>query len=252
MAMCADFALLAKGWAFRAKHFDNQDFEVATSSSGKWYTGGRGFSLPSSDNDSFDKPKVVESEKENDLRERTTLTLEISTRERPDVDDVSDHKRQKVEIKEDSSMLIKKSITTKHWSCNWCHLTFSSNHELKGHLLVHGEYERSFLCESCDQTFSKVQQLQHHRQIHASTKPFSCITCGKDLKSAKALDIHEVMKHTESEKIQCRQCPRRVFRNEATLKVHLEGHKESKVPPPDGKRCVILPDKTSPILEETE
>ena len=149
-------------------------------------------------------------------------------------------------------MLIKKSITTKHWSCNWCHLTFSSNHELKGHLLVHGEYERSFLCESCDQTFSKVQQLQHHRQIHASTKPFSCITCGKDLKSAKALDIHEVMKHTESEKIQCRQCPRRVFRNEATLKVHLEGHKESKVPPPDGKRCVILPDKTSPILEETE
>ena len=237
--MSADFLLLAQGWAFRAKYFDQRDFEVATTSVGKWYTGGRGFSLParlspkSDSSDFFTKPSLkVFEEKEKSgkcyLEEGTTHTPVIAIRDRPEKDDVSKLKRQKVEIKEDSSMSIKKSKIAKDWICNWCHLAFSSNHELKGHLLTHGEYERSFLCESCDQTFSKVQQLQQHRQIHASTKPFSCLTCGKDLKSAKALDIHQVMKHTESEKIQCGQCPRRVFRNEATLRVHLEGHKGSK------------------------
>ena len=238
MAMSADFCLLAKGWAFRAKYFDSQDFEVATTSIGKWYTGGRGFSLParltlSDSSDCVIKPSLkVFKEKEIDGKnyfgERATHTLDIAIRERPKEDDVPKQKRQKMEIKEDSSTSIQKPRITKPWSCNWCRLAFSSNHELKGHLLTHGEYERSFLCESCDQTFSKVQQLQQHRQIHASTKPFSCITCGKDLKSAKALDIHQVMKHTESEKIQCIECPRRVFRNDATLRVHLEGHKESK------------------------
>ena len=48
------------------------------------------------------------------------------------------------------------------------------------------------------------------------------------LKNKKALDIHKLMKHTESEKIQCRKCPGRVFKNEATLKVHLAGHKGFK------------------------
>ena len=162
------------------------------------------------------------------MGERPTHKPDIVKRERPEKDDVSELKRQKMELKEDSSRSIQNPKITKHWSCNWCRLTFSSNHELKGHLLTHGEYDRSFLCESCDQTFAKVQQLQQHRQIHASTNPFSCVTCGKDLKSAKALDIHQVMKHTQSEKIQCRECPRRVFKNDATLRVHLQGHKGSK------------------------
>ena len=239
MAMSADFSLLAQGWAFRAKYFDSRDFEVATTSTGKWYTGGRGFSLPArlsqaeSTSDCILKtPLKVFEEKENGgkyhLGEQPTHKPDIAKRERPEKDNVSELKRQKMEIKKESSRSIQKTQITKHWSCSWCRLTFSSNHELKGHLLTHGEYDRSFLCESCDQTFAKVQQLQQHRQIHASTKPFSCVTCGKDLKSAKALDIHQVMKHTESEKIQCKQCPRRVFKNDATLKVHLQGHKGSK------------------------
>ena len=233
--MCADFALLAQGWAFRAKYFDSRDFEVATTSTGKWYNGGRGFSLPATDttSDSSIKPPLqFIEEKENNgkyfLGERPTQKSDIVKRERIEKDDVPELKRRKIDIKEDSLSSTQKPKITKYFSCNWCHLTFSSNHELKGHLLTHGEYDRSFHCESCDETFGKVQQLQQHRQIHASTKPFSCVTCGKDLKSAKALDIHQVMKHTESEKIQCRQCPRRVFKNEATLRVHLEGHKGSK------------------------
>ena len=181
------------------------------------------------DQKSFEKSpnKTFEGrELKSNSKDRTDYELGIAIKRDPDQEYVSpERKRPKIEMKKESFVL---SQTTKALSCNWCHLTLSSNHELKRHLLTHGEYERNFLCESCDQTFSKVQQLQQHRQIHASTKPFSCVTCGKDLKNEKALDIHKLMKHTESEKIQCRKCPGRVFKNEATLKVHLAGHKGFK------------------------
>ena len=57
---------------------------------------------------------------------------------------------------------IEKSQTV---ACNFCHQTFTSRTDLKGHVWTHLE-EKSPSCKECDMTFSSTSCLKEHEETH--------------------------------------------------------------------------------------
>ncbi|KAJ2940031.1 hypothetical protein O0L34_g14064 [Tuta absoluta] len=68
----------------------------------------------------------------------------------------------------------------KKYKCPHCHVGFSNNGQLKGHIRIHTG-ERPFKCDekNCGKSFTRNEELTRHKRIHSGVRPYPCGTCGK-------------------------------------------------------------------------
>ncbi|GAB6029721.1 hypothetical protein CHUAL_005442 [Chamberlinius hualienensis] len=93
------------------------------------------------------------------------------------------------ELQSDSNRT--KKQRPKRFQCPHCHVAFSNNGQLKGHVRIHTG-ERPFKCDSpdCGKTFTRNEELTRHKRIHTGLRPFACQLCGKQFGRKDHLKKH--------------------------------------------------------------
>ncbi|KAG7270616.1 hypothetical protein CRUP_033225 [Coryphaenoides rupestris] len=74
-------------------------------------------------------------------------------------------------------------------------------------------------CPQCTARFSTDDQLKHHILLHSS-HPFPCTVCGEAFSRRKELDLH-ALSHQDKEPVTCEHCSAQ-FVNQSVLDIHLQ------------------------------
>ncbi|XP_030833724.1 zinc finger protein 62 homolog [Strongylocentrotus purpuratus] len=84
-------------------------------------------------------------------------------------------------------------LKCREFNCDKCEgLTFSSNAELKSHMLGH---TNKFKCPKCGAQFASQKLLTNHTARHSDLVPNICDVCELAFNSLKALKMHKIMYH---------------------------------------------------------
>eukprot|EP00057_Strongylocentrotus_purpuratus_P009439 XP_011663913.1 PREDICTED: zinc finger protein 91-like [Strongylocentrotus purpuratus] len=84
-------------------------------------------------------------------------------------------------------------LKCREFNCDKCDgLTFSSNAELKSHVLGH---TNKFKCPKCGAQFASQRLLTNHTARHSDLVPNICDVCELAFNSLKALKMHKIMYH---------------------------------------------------------
>ena len=111
--------------------------------------------------------------------------------------------------------------------CDICNKIFKYKSILKQHRSrSHGEptmYEkRRYLCALCGKELKTAKGLEIHNRSHTGEKPYTCEVCGKCFACETLLRTHNVT-HTGERKYTCDQCGKS-FTQRSTLVVHKRYH----------------------------
>lgn len=112
--------------------------------------------------------------------------------------------------------------------CGICSKSFKYKSVLKQHRSrSHGErstaYEkRRYLCALCGKELKTAKGLEIHNRSHTGEKPYTCAICGKGFACETLLRTHNVT-HTGERKYSCDQCGKS-FTQRSTLVVHKRYH----------------------------
>ncbi|XP_026482196.1 zinc finger protein 93-like [Ctenocephalides felis] len=77
------------------------------------------------------------------------------------------------------------SYEASHYECDICNESFTGQHDLEQHMLVH--YHD---CPFCSDTFPDSSALDIHLKIHADEKPFVCTICNEAFAGQLEFDQH--------------------------------------------------------------
>lgn len=72
--------------------------------------------------------------------------------------------------------------------CEICKRAYKTAHQLKKHLLMHGE--KKFLCNFCGKGFTLKALLQLHLKVHTGEKPHVCNVCPRSFADPSSLSKH--------------------------------------------------------------
>ena len=92
----------------------------------------------------------------------------------------------------------------KPFRCVWCPESFSKNHELNLHEVIHTGV-KPYECRTCHKQFMQKGSLQQHERIHTGVKPHVCAICHKQFTLSGNLKKHELI-HTGVKPYQCTTC----------------------------------------------
>lgn len=79
--------------------------------------------------------------------------------------------------------------SSKKYACSHCPQTFTRQHNLKSHLLIHSQ-EKKFTCETCSSKFRRIHDLKRHLMLHTGERPYLCKKCGRRFARGDALIRH--------------------------------------------------------------
>lgn len=116
--------------------------------------------------------------------------------------------------------------TAEH-KCDVCGKVYKYKSVLKQHKVkAHGDmpnYERRrYLCALCGKELKTAKGLEIHNRSHTGEKPYTCEVCGKCFACETLLRTHNVT-HTGERKYSCDQCGK-AFTQRSTLVVHKRYH----------------------------
>jgi KRAB domain-containing zinc finger protein len=122
------------------------------------------------------------------------------------------------------------SLMHKHF-CVHCEKMFSSDEEIKVHLVSHNIItdeeagEKKYGCEFCDKTYRSIHKLKAHKSTHNIIAMFECNICHKKLKTEGTLSYHKRTVHRDDneKKFKCEFCGK-AFWSRSDMKIHLRMH----------------------------
>lgn len=111
--------------------------------------------------------------------------------------------------------------------CDVCGKVYKYRSMLKQHKVrAHGDpsshERRRYLCALCGKELKTAKGLEIHNRSHTGEKPYTCEVCGKCFACETLLRTHNVT-HTGERKYPCDQCGK-AFTQRSTLVVHKRYH----------------------------
>lgn len=110
--------------------------------------------------------------------------------------------------------------------CDVCGKIYKYKLMLKQHQAkAHGDLScerRRYLCAFCGKELKTAKGLEIHNRSHTGEKPYTCEVCGKCFACETLLRTHNVT-HTGERKYSCDQCGK-AFTQRSTLVVHKRYH----------------------------
>ncbi|KAK7115048.1 zinc finger protein 678-like [Littorina saxatilis] len=89
--------------------------------------------------------------------------------------------------------------------CSMCGDAFALRHNLKKHMLKHGQ--KQFICEHCGHAFYTAGEHKLHVMRHLGIKPFTCELCDKSFIRKEKLNRHHISVHLREKPFKCKLCP---------------------------------------------
>uniref|UniRef100_A0A803J5L9 C2H2-type domain-containing protein n=1 Tax=Xenopus tropicalis TaxID=8364 RepID=A0A803J5L9_XENTR len=125
----------------------------------------------------------------------------------------------------DKSDITENAVSGKY-SCNECHIHFSSKRDFDKHLRTH-KREKPLSCSECGKCFSHRSNFARHLRTHTGEKPYSCSECGKCFSHPFNFARHRKT-HTGEKTFPCSVCGK-IFATPSELTLHQqEIHMEEK------------------------
>ena len=110
----------------------------------------------------------------------------------------------------------------RNYSCDICFKLFTSNGDVKRHVLLVHERLENIKCEACDKTFVFQKDLRRHvKTVHLKIRSIKCHLCNKELAGGDAhLKKHMRRIHEGNEKLfKCDHC-QKDFSHKSTMDIH--------------------------------
>ncbi|XP_067206829.1 zinc finger protein 626-like [Linepithema humile] len=111
--------------------------------------------------------------------------------------------------------------------CDVCNKVYKyqsllKQHKIKAHDNPSSYEKRRYLCALCGKELKTAKGLEIHNRSHTGEKPYTCEVCGKCFACETVLKTHFVT-HTGERKYSCDQCGK-AFTQRSTLVVHKRYH----------------------------
>ena len=123
-------------------------------------------------------------------------------------------------------MTIHKNIRPYKCSYTGCNKEYSNKSRLEVHIRTHTG-ARPYVCTICSKSFNEKGNLKTHIGFHTDNRPFKCELCNKTYKTNGHLKDHIEIQHMKIRRFECQICQSK-FGRRSTLIAHMRTHTGEK------------------------
>ena len=106
--------------------------------------------------------------------------------------------------------------------CPLCSKLFSTNGNLKNHIMTIHKNIRPYKCSytGCNKEYSNKSRLEVHIRTHTGARPYVCTICSKSFNEKGNLKTHQIF-HSAERPFKCKYCEK-TYKTNCHLKEHIE------------------------------